>query len=262
MTARRRPRQPDRDVVPRLLRARHGHGHHRDRRRAAGDPLARRQPLRGRRRRVRRARRARRRPARRSSHACCSRISRATPGFAFLTSSPRTNVLGARRRRSTAGGGWPEGCGGAASCSGWCSCTRRSSPSCCAATNPAWAPHQRNLVLADRVDRVGRRRRRAAPRHDRSDLLAFACLAAFTPRRGPVPDRHDAGVPALDVPPARSHRSRSARLDRGRRGCDHRARRIQPARRRERSRRGSNASHRSWRVSSSSPGLRRRSGSR
>ena len=37
--------EPIAHAVPRLLRARHGHRHHRHRRRAAGDRLARRQPL-------------------------------------------------------------------------------------------------------------------------------------------------------------------------------------------------------------------------
>ena len=122
--------------------------------------------------------------------------------------------------------------------------------------------HQRHLVPAHRLHRVRRRARRPAPRPPPQRPPRLRPHRRVRPRPRPLPDRHDDGLPALDLHRARAHRSRPAGVDRRRRRRHHRPRRLQPPRRPQAPRRGSSASPRSSRASSCWPGPRPPSGSR
>ena len=183
-------------------------------------------------------------------------------GFAFLTIVAGTNVLGGAS--ATIHGWW-----GLARGLWWCSIVlwavlayttliavvlRRDKPGI-AAVNGTW------FLLTVSVESIAVVGALLLAR-DGSDLLAFTCLAAFTLGVVLYLIVMTLVFSAVDAAPTRSHRSRPAGLDRGRRSCDHRARRFHLVVGSGRCHRGSNASHRSSRVSSSSPGRRRRSGSR
>ena len=184
-------------------------------------------------------------------------------GFAFLTIVAGTNVLASAS--AIIHGWWT-----LAEILWWCSLPLYVDPRLHRADLRRAPPrqarprrrHQRLLVPAHRLHRIRRRARRAAPRPRPQRLPRLRLHRRVLPRPRPLPDRHDHGLPALDVPTARTHRSRPTRLDRRRRRRDHRPRRLQPARHPHASRLASTASPRSSKDSSRSPGPPPRSGSR
>ena len=99
--------------------------------------------------------------------------------------------------------------------------------------------HQRHLVPAHRRHRIDRRAGRAAARARRQRSAGLHLPGAVLPRARAVPDRHDHGLPAVDLRGARAHRGRSPRVDRRRCRRHHRPRRIEPA-----ARPGRRAAHR------------------
>ena len=125
-------------------------------------------------------------------------------GFAFLTTVAATNVLGSASPLSTAGGTWPGSSGGSASGSGRCLLYTTLIAVVLRARSPASAP-------------ASTARGSCSPSPPSPSPCSAPSCSPATPatarlrlhRRLPardraLPDRHDHGVPALDLPGARA----------------------------------------------------------